>query len=604
MLPKYTYFKLHDPAAYKYNSTLEYRRDLVKRQITLYKNNIHSLNLESQKIRDKLESSITPAQLHELDNRLSVIINKSDYDHKLTLQKKLNNLFKGHLLIPNNIDKFINLSDCNLTPQQKDFLNLRPNCHLFQGYTSINKKTEIEILYQNILKLRDNKVISVKPEFRDLLKAEAIKNRYNKKQPTLLTHQLKTAAKELRNHPNITIKKADKTNIFVVLNKTDYHSKLQNILDDHTKFKKLNKNPTNQLKSKINKLITANNAELNSIKLPKIIGDYKPGYLYGTVKIHKPNHPLRPIISQIPTPIYQLTKTIKQLISPYLPSKYNIKSTHELIQVLHTIKPNNGILASLDIENLFTNVPVNETIDIIINNIYNNPSLPPLKINSNILRKLLLTCTTEVPFYDHLGNIYVQTDGVSMGSVLGPIFSDFYMSDLENRIFNSTKKPPIYLRYVDDILILTNNINEINILQDTFQNNSVLNFTHELNKNNKISFLDVLIDANNNNNFTTSTYKKPSSNNSCTLNFKSECPFRYKKAIIHNLISRAKLISSSKTIFYKELENIKQALINNGFPNYIVDEQIKRMIKNVNQQNKQCTTPSSQQTYIKLFYRN
>ena len=95
-----------------------------------------------------------------------------------------------------------------------------------------------------------------------------------------------------------------------------------------------------------------------------------------------------------------------------------------------------------------------------------------------------------------------------MGSVLGPIFSNFYMSDLGNRIFNSIKKPLIYLRYVDDILILTNNINEINILQDTFQKNSVLNFTHELNKNNKISFLDVLIDTNNNNNFTTSIYKK------------------------------------------------------------------------------------------------
>ena len=39
----------------------------------------------------------------------------------------------------------------------------------------------------------------------------------------------------------------------------------------------------------------------------------------------------------------------------------------------------------------------------------------------------------------------------------------------------------------------------------------------------------------------------------------------------------------------------------NGFPNYIVDEE---MIKNVNQQNKHCTTPSSQQTYIKHFYRN
>ena len=76
--------------------------------------------------------------------------------------------------------------------------------------------------------------------------------------------------------------------------------------------------------------------------------------------------PLRPIISQIPTPIYELTKTINQLISPYLPNKYNIKSTHELIQVLHTIKPNNGILASPGVENLFTNVPINETVDIII----------------------------------------------------------------------------------------------------------------------------------------------------------------------------------------------------------------------------------------------
>ena len=158
-----------------------------------------------------------------------------------------------------------------------------------------------------------------------------------------------------------------------------------------------------------------------------------------------------------------------------MPIKYNIKSTHELIQVLHTIKPNNGILASLDVENLFTNVPVNETVDIIINDIYNNPSLLPLKINPDILRKLLLTCTTEVPFHDHLGNIYVQTDGVSMSSAQGPIFSNFYMSDLKNKIFNSIKKPPIYQRYVDDILILVNNINEIIILLDTFQKNSVLN---------------------------------------------------------------------------------------------------------------------------------
>ena len=85
----------------------------------------------------------------------------------------------------------------------------------------------------------------MKPEFCDILRAEAIEIRYDNKQPTLLTHQLKIASKELRNHPKITFKKADKTNIFVVLNKTDYHSRLQNILDDFTKFKKFDQNPTN-----------------------------------------------------------------------------------------------------------------------------------------------------------------------------------------------------------------------------------------------------------------------------------------------------------------------------------------------------------------------
>ena len=45
IIEKYTYFKLHNPVAHKYNSTLEYRRDLVKRQIKLCKNYINTLNL-------------------------------------------------------------------------------------------------------------------------------------------------------------------------------------------------------------------------------------------------------------------------------------------------------------------------------------------------------------------------------------------------------------------------------------------------------------------------------------------------------------------------------------------------------------------------------
>ena len=53
-----------------------------------------------------------------------------------------------------------------------------------------------------------------------------------------------------------------------------------------------------------------------------------------------------------------------------------------------------------------------------------------------------------------------------MESVLGPIFSNFYVSDLENKVFNTINKPNIYLRYTDNILLLTNSTDEINIIKE------------------------------------------------------------------------------------------------------------------------------------------
>ena len=156
-------------------------------------------------------------------------------------------------------------------------------------------------------------------------------------------------------------------------------------------------------------------------------------------------------------------------------------------------------------ENLFTNVLVIETINIIMNNIYHHPTLPPLKIKSNTLRKILLLCTTEVLLYDPHGNIFIQKDGIAMGSVLESIFSNFYMSALENKVFNTINKPNIYSRYASDIL-LTNSTDEINTIQETFENNFVLNFTQEININNKIPFLGVLIDTRNIDRFITSIY--------------------------------------------------------------------------------------------------
>ena len=134
-----------------------------------------------------------------------------------------------------------------------------------------------------------------------------------------------------------------------------------------------------------------------------------------------------------------------------------VESTHDFINILKSVN-HAEMIASLDVESLFTNIPVVETIDIILRNVYENDSIAPPFILKNILRELLMTCTTENPFRNLNGDTYIQIDGVSMGSPLGPLFANFYMSNLENEVLlNWSEKPVVYCRYVDDIFLVINN---------------------------------------------------------------------------------------------------------------------------------------------------
>lgn len=166
-----------------------------------------------------------------------------------------------------------------------------------------------------------------------------------------------------------------------------------------------------------------------------------------------------------------------------MPKNYNVNSTSEFINIIRSA-PNDKVMASLDIVSLFTNVPVNETIQIILNYVYRNDKIAPPKISEKHLKELLYICTTKTPFMSPNGQLYVQIDGVSMGCVLGPTFANFYMGHIENIIFNNNNsnviRPKTYCRYVDDIFITANNEIEIKNLITTFEEKSVLKMTYEL----------------------------------------------------------------------------------------------------------------------------
>ena len=98
----------------------------------------------------------------------------------------------------------------------------------------------------------------------------------------------------------------------------------------------------------------------------------QPGILYGLPKIHKANVPLRPILSAIETHSYNLAKFLVSFLHPISLSSYVIINLFSFIEELFSFYLNTDdlIMASFDVMSLFTNIPLDETIQIILEQLF------------------------------------------------------------------------------------------------------------------------------------------------------------------------------------------------------------------------------------------
>ena len=237
----------------------------------------------------------------------------------------------------------------------------------------------------------------------------------------------------------------------------------------------------------------------------------------------------------------------------------------------------NMYFCSYDVKSLFTSIPVDEVIKICAEDLYEDTSITPPPFAKSVFIKLMefATCSVEFSFNDVM---YRQINGLGMGSILSSILSNIFVGYLEKLIFssNSSVKPSVYFRYVDDCFGAFFNASDCERFLDQLNNlHPSLEFTLEMEEHGKLPFLDVLI-TKKNDAVLTSVYRKKTFNE-LYQRWESFSPERNKINLIHMLVHRAVKICS-KQLLDDELNNIRSILLDNGYPKYVIESGIKNKL--------------------------
>ena len=321
---------------------------------------------------------------------------------------------------------------------------------------------------------------------------------------------------------------------------------------------------------------------------------------YFLVKVHKAGQPVRPIISSYNSYNYNAAKYLAMLLKPSIskcPSY--IKDSFDFANIIKDNKNLPGIMCSLDVSSLYTNVPLEQAIDIAIKKIklYH----PKLNINDENLRELFYYCTKRTNFIFDNEN-YDQINGVSMGSPVAPILAHLYMSELEDNIKEfKGPKPSLYYRYVDDIFMMMNATKREISLFIKFMNKlePSIKFNLEMQIDNKLNFLDVMIERVNLD-LITYVYRKPT-DTGLYLKWTSNQPRIYKISLIKCLCNRAKRICSTENLFKKELNYYRNIFIKNGYPINVVKKIIRKFELNINNNNNDNNMNKNSQNRKRIF---
>ena len=351
------------------------------------------------------------------------------------------------------------------------------------------------------------------------------------------------------------------------------------MLSDEKTYKKLKKDPSENTKKQLIRKLT-------SLKEQKKITDSQYKYLYPTTnniprlyctpKIHKQDNPLRPIVDYSGSANYKLGRDLADLLNPLMgQTEHHLQNSKDLKKKLENVQLKEGeILISHDIVSLFTNVPIQESLNVIRSRLEQDDTLKDRTLLSvdDILDLLEFVCDST--YFQFEGQLYKQCFGTAMGSPVSPIIANLFMEHQEQLALQNCPpemKPSFWYRYVDDIgeSVKEDQADNLTAYLNTVDKTGNIKYTSEHEQDRTLPMLDVKMTVTNTNRIKTTVYRKKTHTDQY-LNFESHHPLHQKIGVVRSLLDRKEAIVSTEEDKKKEDDHITQALKKNNYPMWAI----------------------------------
>ena len=321
-----------------------------------------------------------------------------------------------------------NVSKTPLTQAQEKLLSHGPNFVIVLREPPTSEY--IVAIEKACLKLPSGKVEELRGEIKAILKKKT------DTKPNITTEE-HWAIKELRNDNTRMVLTADKGVSMVVMDKEDYNTKSEELLQSST-YKILTTDPTTRHKNKLISLLKSIKAEggisESTYKRLYPTGATTPKY-YGLPKVHKKDTSLRPIVSSIGSVTYETAKELSRILKPLVGrSPHHVRNNQDFIHSLEEIivEPEECMM-SFDVKALFTSIPIQPALKIIKKLLEEDTSLhQSTRMSVKHIYCLLEFCLTNTYFFHSRISCMSRKKGQPWGLPSAPLWQIYLWRTLRS----------------------------------------------------------------------------------------------------------------------------------------------------------------------------